>query len=335
MRKTIVDVAQVAGVSTATVDRVLNGRAGVRGATRDRVFAAARSVGYLMLDVNGTPPTTETKRIDVVVPLGSNTYMSNLAEQLERHAELRPGLALRLHRIEGFNAEKLAETLQELDGQTTAIALVGLDHPVVREAIRDIGSRGVRIVTLASDIHNVPRAAYVGIDNRVAGRLSGLLLGRLMRGDGPKRVALLAGSRSYRAHEEREMGCKSILSDEFSNISVVDTIEVRDDMETSHRATTELLSRYPELDGIYSMGAGNRGVAAAVREQSVGDKVIVIAHELTRHSREYLLDGTFDVVLDQHPRIQARDTIQFLTKPDSDPPPPIRLGVIFKENIPD
>jgi LacI family transcriptional regulator len=46
------------------------------------------------------------------------------------------------------------------------LGLVALDHPLVREAIRRLAHRGISVVTLASDVQNVPRLAYVGIDNR-------------------------------------------------------------------------------------------------------------------------------------------------------------------------
>jgi LacI family transcriptional regulator len=46
-RATIVDIARLADVSTATVDRVLNGRQGVKEATVKRVMKAAAELGYV------------------------------------------------------------------------------------------------------------------------------------------------------------------------------------------------------------------------------------------------------------------------------------------------
>lgn len=44
----ITEVAQLAGVSTATVSRALSGRGNVSDATRDRVRAAALELGYVV-----------------------------------------------------------------------------------------------------------------------------------------------------------------------------------------------------------------------------------------------------------------------------------------------
>ncbi|TIU85178.1 MAG: LacI family transcriptional regulator, partial [Mesorhizobium sp.] len=47
MRSTLTDIAREAGVSAATVDRVLNNRAGVRARTREVVLETAQRLGYI------------------------------------------------------------------------------------------------------------------------------------------------------------------------------------------------------------------------------------------------------------------------------------------------
>src|SRR3546814_14770267 len=82
---------------------------------------------------------------------------------------------------------------------------MALEHPKVREAVAELADQGIPSVTLVSDLSHSRRSAYVGLDNRAAGRTAALLIGRFL---GPARrgakVAMLAGSLSYRAHEERE-----------------------------------------------------------------------------------------------------------------------------------
>ena len=80
MRQTIVDIARAAQVSTATVDRVLNERPGVRGPTRARVLAAARAIGYL--PESEPAPAHRPVRLDFILQSGPNTFMDLLAEHL-------------------------------------------------------------------------------------------------------------------------------------------------------------------------------------------------------------------------------------------------------------
>jgi LacI family transcriptional regulator len=334
LRSTIVDIARISGVSKATVDRVLNGRLSVRPETRQRVMNAAESLGYRHIHQSPTAPTFETNTIDVFLPAGPNSYIGQVRHEFIAQTGARQGVTANIHLIEGFDADQLAASLRKLVGVSKKVALVGVDHPVVREAVRLLSENGTRVVTIASDIHNVPRHHFAGVDNRAGGRLAGLLLGRLIRH--PGKIAMLAGSRLYRAHEEREAGCKSILREEFKQFSVLDPVEVQDDYHLARTATLQLLHEHQDLVGIYSMGAGNRGVATALREAGRKGSIVVIAHDLTPHTREYLLDGTFDVILDQYPRVQVRDTITALIGPEGaiDPGHLIRIGVILRENIP-
>ncbi|WP_421724807.1 LacI family DNA-binding transcriptional regulator [Bauldia sp.] len=338
-RVTIAEVAREAGVSTATVDRTLNNRDGVREKTRDRVLTVAKQLGYLP-DAGSfaSAHADQTVAIDFLLPGGTNTFLKELARHLEAiGAERAPGASVRVHLIEGFNPQALASKLGELKPYTDGIGVIALDHPIVREAIRDVAVGGTPVLTMVSDISNVPRLAYVGIDNRAAGRLAGHILGRFM-GGGQQQVALFAGSLSYRGHEEREMGFRHILSEEYPNLEVVELREVRDDLDQAYRDARALISNYPDLGGIYNIGAGNRGLATALEEAGRAREVVFICHELTEHTRGFLVSGTVDAVIDQNPRVEARDAIDHLIRAARKLPPadlvPIRTQAVFKENIP-
>ena len=243
-----------------------------------------------------------------------------------------------MHRVDGFSPEALAASLRELQGTSAGIGIIALDHPLVREAIREAAAVGTPVLTLVSDIAHAPRIAYVGIDNRNAGRLAGHLLGRFVPGSAGE-VALFAGSLSYRGHEEREMGFRHILADEFPSLRIVELREVRDDLERSYREASRLLADRPQLRGIYNIGAGNRGIARALEEAGRSREIVFIGHELTEHTRRFLLSGTMDAAIDQNPRVEAREAIDRLlhaARGEHGPDPmPIRIHAIFRENMPE
>src|SRR5690349_8896009 len=150
MRTTLVDIAREAGVSTATVDRVLNNREGVRERTRVQVLAAAASLGYMPETAQATYPPLDVVDLDIVLPGGTNTFINNLAARFADTAAARPDVNLRIHSIEGFEPVLLAEKLEALRGESQGVALIGLDHPVVREAIRALAAADVPVMTLVS-----------------------------------------------------------------------------------------------------------------------------------------------------------------------------------------
>lgn len=239
--------------------------------------------------------------------------------------------------IEGFNPSALAAKLAELAG-SQGVGLTALDHPMVREAIRDLSAHGIPVLTLASDITQVPRFAYVGIDNRAAGRLAGYLLGRFLPKI-PSKVALFAGSLSYRGHEEREMGFRHMVSEAYPELSIVELREVNDDPGRGYEEAKALFAKYGDLAGIYSIGGGSEGVARALEETGRANEIVFIGHELTEDTRRLLISGTMDAVIDQDARVEAREAIELLTRAARREPflrgSPLRVHAIFRENLPE
>ena len=339
MLPTVFDIAREAGVSPATVDRVLNNRPGVRDRTREIVVETARRLGYIGSGSGrASADAGATIRLDFVLPVGTNTFMRILHEQLSSQAAARPELDVRIHAIEGINPDTLAASLNDLQGQTQGVGVIALDHPTVREAIRSLSTNDIKVVTMATDVLHVPRVAYVGIDNRQAGRLAGYIVGRLLGTSTPRKVAMFAGSLSYRGHQEREMGFRHILAEDFPNLEIVELREMRDDLERAYSEASALLDRHGDLAGIYNIGAGNQGVARALHEHGLAKSVTFIGHELTDATKRLLLDGTMDGIIDQNPRVEAREALNILTHavrgiPYEGHPP--RLHLILKENIPE
>lgn len=333
MRSTVSHIAKEAGVSPATVDRVLNGRDGVRARTRDIVMEVAKQLGYF-----GPVASKDISeiRIEFVLPAGNNTFMLMLRKYLFEEATAYGGINASLHLIEAFDPENLSHKLRELEGKTDAVALVALDHPIVREAINHLASTGIRVATLVSDISSVNKIGYVGIDNRAGGRLAGLLMGRFLGDDQEHDTAIFIGSSAYRGHEEREMGFRSILAQDFPLLRIVEIIPVSEDRDRAYEAAKRLLES-KSVRGIYNIGSGNQGIGRALRETKHGREIVFIGHDLTDATRMMLLDRTIDAVIDQNPRVEAREAIKLLVsavRGSKEPEYLPRLQVIFRENIP-
>ena len=155
----IVDIAREAGVSTATVDRVLNHRGGVRQPKRDLVLEVARRLNYPLPPHLVSVPGLKHLEFDFLLPSGPNTFMNMLGDTVETVEERFEGFVASAHRheIEGFNPAVLAESLLRIGGQSQGIAFIALEHPLVREAVDTLIERKVPVVTMVSDL-SIPGA---------------------------------------------------------------------------------------------------------------------------------------------------------------------------------
>jgi LacI family transcriptional regulator len=120
---------------------------------------------------------------------------------------------------------------------------------------------------------------------------------------------------------------------------VLPAVEGRDDSERTRLATAALLERETELIGLYNVGAGNRGVAAALKGAGRAGEIVWIAHELTPHSRRWLVNGEIDVLISQNPGHEARSAARVLLAYCSgDPLVPdqerIGIDIFLRDNLP-
>jgi LacI family transcriptional regulator len=334
------DVARAAGVSLATVDRVLHGRAGVHARTVERVRAVVERLGYRP-DPAATRLARKSRvRIVFVLPAGTNTFVDMLDRQvhavLSWLAEQRATAVV--ERADVFSPEALARHLARLVGRCNAVVVMGLDHPLVRAAIDDLVAHGVVVVTLVSDVPGSKRSRFVGIDNVTAGRTAASLLGRFV---GPRTgsVGIVMGSRALRDHAERLFGFEQVMSTEYARLRLLPPIEGHDSSQRTEPLVTKLLQRETDLVGLYSIGAGNRGIQAALERSGRGASIVWICHELTPHARKALLSGVADAVINQDAGHEVRSACRLaMAALSGEPVLPdqerIRLDIFLRDNLP-
>jgi LacI family transcriptional regulator len=337
---TIQDVARTAGVSVATVDRVLNRRPGVRQVTVNRVEGAIRELNYQPDRIAARLARSREYRFCFVLPTGNNSFMVALGEEVRaaagRMAAERVTIDMRYTDV--FEGNLLAATLDQIGDMYDGVAVVALDHPAVREAINALVQRGVAVVTLVSDVPGSKRTHYAGIDNSSAGRTAASLMGKFL-GSRHGEVGLIAGSLALRDHIERQFGFEQVMAHEYPHLRILPVREGRDDWQKVEEVTVQLLTEHPELIGLYNAGGGTRGIISALERLGRHRQVVFIAHELTDHARKALISGTVDAVINQDAGHEVRSAIRVLLARCDNAPlvesqERIRIDIFIRDNLP-
>lgn len=342
-RATVHDVAREARVSLATVDRVLNGRPGVRPETAERVEQAIVTLDFRRDLSASLLARARDLRVQFLIPDGANEFMANLALAIERRG--RQALSERMHieavPMRALDTSALVARLDGLDPKTCDCAvIVAIEDAKVVEAVNAATRRGITVITLVSDLPGSMRRHFVGIDNGAAGRTAASLMGRFCPQGG--KIGLIAGSLDLRDHRERLEGFKALAATEFPGLLLVGPLEGHEESAETERLVGELLALHPDLSGLYNLGAGNGGMLAALDACGRAGSIRVIAHELTEATRSGLKSGSIDVVLDQNPDGEIRAAISAarqlalgLQKPLSLPAQneTIEIGVFLRDNL--
>lgn len=349
MRPTVHDIAATAGVSLATVDRVLNGRPGVRTVTRQKVEEAIGALGFTRDMAAVNLAKGRVYPFVFIVPQGNNSFMTNLKREI-RDAATRLRVertSIRLVEVPPFDVDALVAAITHVQGDKLAgirpagVALVAIDAPAVRAGIADMKAAGIPVVTLVSDVPGAGHDHYAGIDNLAAGRTAGSLMGRFLDGREGS-VLVLAGSMLVRDHAERLQGFAQSMARISPTNPVLPVLEGQDDPDLSEKLVREALGKHGDCIGLYSLGAGNRGMIRALEQRGLenrGGALRVIAHELTPHSRAALAAGMIDAVLNQDAGHEVRSAIRVLkAKADGQSvitaQERIRIDIFLNDNLP-
>lgn len=329
-RPGISDIARLANVSEATVDRVLHGRPNVRPATAERVLNAAAECRYLSEQALTRLARPNRLRLSVLLPGGANPFLRRMNEDLRQWAQVRDrGARIHSFLLPSMDVATLCRSLRRLGRKSDAIAFFGVDHPDVRDEVDALVAQGKQVLTLISDITGSRRNAFIGIDNLAAGRTAAFLLAATAPSRGT--LAIIAATRHYRAHVERELGFQELIQRDHPHLAFAGTIEGQDDPLINMRMTLSLLERFPDLCGIYNVGGSSEGIGLALRRTGKAGRIKVVGHGYGLDTRKMLEDGLMMAVLTQ--RTQTLLEVLLDQLHSDKPPQPLPMQILFPTNL--
>lgn len=299
---TIADIARHAGVGTATVDRVLNGRPGVNAETMQKVMQAVAALGEPTVS-RGRPRLRDNFRFAYVLPAGDSHFF----DQVERQIAQTAGDFRHQHITEvsyRFNADDPVQFAADLAAVSDCdgIVLLAPDLPAVKLAINEQVRAGVHVVTLFSDVAGSMREVYVGADNRAAGRTAGLLLARMAGAPERNTLLLLSQATRFSAEIERRIGFAQVVEERFGRLAVRRGPDLPPDDEAAHEVLLQFLQNEIDpacLAGIYSVGSATAGVVRALGELDLAQAPGLVVHDFTELHRSLLVSGALAYVLHQ------------------------------------
>lgn len=309
-RTTIRDVALRAGVSTATVDRVLNGRGGVRLDREIRVLEAAKA-----LQATNDPKAVYARQLRIAVILQSasdplHAYLQKiLIDTAQQHRLLN--IHYYVHHFELSDEKAIAQFLYKAEKEYDGIIASLPDVREVRKQIEKLTAI-MPVVLLLTDISGINRRAYVGIDNFQAGRVVGHMMGRFL-GRELAAVICVSGFNSMPAHAQRCEGFQSSIKEEFKNLHVINIDDkTHDDVNRAAELVYHYMKLYPSIRGVYNASAGANTIVEAIKKLGRTSDTVFITHELTPDRSSLLQSGLIDAIIDQDPEAQIKAATEIM-----------------------
>ncbi|MBQ9321836.1 MAG: LacI family DNA-binding transcriptional regulator [Eubacterium sp.] len=342
-------VADYAGVSRGTVDRVINNRAHVSQTVYQRVMEALEATGYvtskdvylhnMQHNAEIQEEKTEPAVIGVLLPNWTGYFETEVQRGLQKAREEFEPQQIRIL-IEKCESDLPQEAVQRLhrlqDAGAGGLAVCAADTPVLSDELRQLTERNIPVITFNSDLPDSGRKLFVGQDYYQSGRVAGELARICTAPD--TRIAATVGNRAFYSHRSRLQGFLDRMK-EAGRDGQIDVLETFNDYHLTYMNVKDYLTRHPETGLIYMANQSIAGCIQALQEMGLPQRPKILTHDYSMETKILLEEGSIDFTISQNiyqqgflPISLLCDYIQGRQLPEEDIISP-ELSIITSQNL--
>ncbi|SFI50526.1 LacI family transcriptional regulator [Paenibacillus sp. UNC496MF] len=314
MTVTIREIARRAGVSRGTVDRVLNGRPGVKPNVRDRILEIANELQYVPnLAAKALAYQKKPIVFGIVMPPKDIQFFEFIRSGIGAAAEELKDLGVRLdyRYVDNERPDEGAAAIRELvEAGASGILFSVMDDELIRASIDFAAERGVPVVTFNSDVEGSKRLCFVGQDLRKSGLVAAGLMNRVLREEA--KVVIVTGSLKFHAHRSRVEGFRQGLAEGGGRLEAVAVIEGFDRYADTFERLDRVLARHPDLAGIYMATGDVAACVDAIKRHGREGRIRVVCNDLLPAAEQGLRERIIDFTIVQNPERQGYLSLRIL-----------------------
>lgn len=311
---TIKEIAELAGVSRGTVDRVVNNRGSVHPSTELTIKKIIEKYDYRP-NKTGVALAAQKKKYTIGViffdPDKNNPFFTDVMKGVAYQKEqLRSYGCKILVRRTSFSAQSQLDAIAELlNEEIQGLIITPYNAPEIASRINQLSQMGIPTITVNTDIA-CDRILYYGSNYYNCGRIAGGLISLITGGQA--KIGIITGSPYVLCHTERIAGFIDTIQNSYPDIHISFIIENDDSDTKSYLNTYHALRSHPEVDALFFAAAGVSGGCKAVEKLSLERKIKIIAFDLTASTIELVKRGIISAAIDQQPFLQGSEPIKLM-----------------------
>lgn len=340
MRPTAKDLAKSAGVSLATVDRVLNDRPNASKKSVLKVNQAIERIGFVRNIAAVNLARNRIYKFRFVLPASGDQYLRELLNHVE---EANRNLSSELIDVDAVqisvdDPHDVANFLTTLDAdQVDGVAIMAPESPQVRDAMVRLHDRGIKVVQFLSGQEKMENTDFVGIDNFAAGATAGRIIGRF-HPNGRGQVLIISETMQAQDSIERRIGFDRIMNEKFPNLRILPSLETYGSAERAVDVIERSFRHNTEIVAVYILSSEAKVPVSAVSECAPIKDLTVVVHERTPFTEQSIRAENIDAIIAQNPGHTVRSAIRIMRARTDQREPlasqeNIRIEVLFKENL--
>lgn len=178
------------------------------------------------------------------------------------------------------------------------------------EQIKEIINSNIPIITYNVDIKaKNKRMTFVGQNSYESGKVAAKVMIEQIGTKG--NVLIIAPDMKYEAMEHRKKGAIEVI-EKNKKFNVMDIIEIPFDNEKAYLIIKEYLKKNNNISGIINVAGGVDGLARAIEEEGIKDKVKTVVYDTTENIFNYIDKGILTCTIGQDPFRQGYDPLIYL-----------------------
>lgn len=329
---TIKEIAEAAGVSVGTVDRILHNRGRFSAKTAEKIHALVKEMGYTPnMHARGLKKSVKHS-FSVIMPEENQDdgYWSLVVEGINTSLdELKNfGTSINIYHFDRYSEESCKLAVEKAIGDDS----IGLLVTPVRQAQIESLLDGCKkpFLFIDSDIPEVEnKITYIGQDSRRSGVLSAKLMSLLVQGKSGARI-LVVYPYSENSHlDERIEGFSESIKSTLGSVEIV-TFKMLDNRDDVKKYLDDNITDY---DGVFVANSLVYTIGSMLDK-----KIPLIGYDIIPQNINLIADGTIDFIITQEPKEQGRLGIRTLydkliLKKDVESNIIIPMNIITKENL--
>lgn len=332
---TIKEIAQKAGVSIGTVDRVLHDRGMVNEQTKEKILAVMKELDYhpnhaaqglavrkkklklcfVIPDVQGHPffkeikVAAEKKAVELeqygvqVIFRTLGTYW----DYLDCGAQEKPDEEQISDYLNSPESPDHFEGLDDVDG----IALPGKETPELNCYLEIARRRNLPVVFYNVLLQDREYLAYVGCDYVNGGRLAAGL--SALAGGKHAKIYIYSEDKSgVTSHDDRLKGFRQEIQEQYPEMEILGIGEISQNQIDNYLSAKEMLQKFPDVNIVYVINPGNYGICKAIARADEKQQISIITNDLVEEQREMVREGVISATVCQEPEKQGSMPLDIL-----------------------
>lgn len=340
---TIKDIAQMAGVSAGTVDRVLHNRGDVSQKSKEKVQKVLDEINYqpnvFAIGLAAKKKYTITCMIPYYV---EHDYWHSVATGIERaRQELRPfNVSVDYLHYKHGDRKSYQDACQKIEKSNTDALLLA---PNFREdslsMLAYLKDKNIPFAFIDFDIEEAKALKYIGQDSYKSGYIAAKILMRNYQ-QGQELILFLNNNKDNPAEiqmKRRLEGFMKYISEEHKDIAIHEVILNKNNPEKNNEILSDFFRKHPKatLGAVFNSRVYQVGHYLREKRQNMTG---LIGYDLLRNNTELLKSGEVTYLIGQRPGLQGYCGVKTLCdnivfKKSVEPLKYMPIDILIKENI--